>query len=44
MGFWFSYSIVAFLGVIAAVAMSYVEKRKFVPEKYFKYSRWGLQE
>lgn len=41
-GFWFSYSIAAFGGVLCAVAMTFVEKRKFVPEKYYKYSKWGL--
>lgn len=38
------FSVVGMIGLITAVTISYVERRKFVPEKFSKYHDWGLHE
>jgi hypothetical protein len=38
------YGLVGFCTLVTSVGIFYVERKTFVPENFYKYSKWGLKE
>jgi hypothetical protein len=38
------FGIVGFFSLVTSVGIFYVERKKFIPENFYKYSKWGLKD
>jgi hypothetical protein len=41
-GWSFFFAFVGSLSLVTAIGMFYVERKKFMPESFYKYSKWGI--
>ena len=38
----FLYTIIGLLGLLISIASFYMQHKQYVPDKFYKYSKWGI--